>query len=66
MMAIPLTVKYTNPNIQQAYINPMRIKPIRSVTTAYTGPVRGIYSVIPSIPDYNKHIEMLDIIINST
>lgn len=35
---------------QQVYINTMRVKPLRAVTVAYTGPTRNIYLSITSIP----------------
>lgn len=34
----------------------MRVKPFRSVTIAYTGPYRNIYSSISSIQELTKHI----------
>lgn len=43
----------------------MRVKPLRSVTTGYTGPMRGVHLTITPIPDLAKHISMLNTIIEA-
>lgn len=38
----------------------MRLKPLRSVTAGYTGPQKGVYSSLTSIPDLKQHLATVD------
>lgn len=43
----------------------MRVKPLRAVTIAYTGPLRSVYSSITPIPELPRYTDLLDAILKS-
>ena len=44
----------------------MRVKALRSVTFAYTGPSKGVHTSMTSISDLKRHLELIDTMLSTT